>query len=708
MKLSEIKKCKVPELRAKLKELGLDPKGLKTELIGRLWSALEAGLQIDLQSNRTDRDHDTTTTAPRAEDVATRHDTAAPPSPATEGDRVDVTSTSPAVATMTTPSLSTTLSTTPSTSKEYADTATQTDACSPTSTRPEGGSGPGPTAGRSDRLAEPRSAAAVRTPAPEEEEEKEEDAAARRTGPGVCEHSEYRWADSIQVPVSQDQEEGEGEDCAAMAGDSAAGSTGAMGRAFYEFKEEIRYKRAKVTPPSDQKEGEVVEEDDKRVRIDTYASDLHFEVDRDGSCGRPLFRDRFPLLWSGCRLTHGVQWGTRTCFEVRLEGQAHASAAATAGPAGEKRRPESRSLRVGWAPDNCPLPLGEDELSYAYDGRGRKVSGGKAEEFGEPLSDGDIIGCYLLFSTDGTAEISFHKNGRPMGLAFRLSPSRLQGQALFPHVLCQGCSVRFHLDPGAGPWYPGPPGYTPLVALPVADRVHAPAGPSSRTECEVIMMVGLPGSGKSHWARILMEQHPEKQYQLLGTETLLASMIGVGQRERKLQQASLCLTELIKMAARKPGNYILDQPNVFLSARRHKLQLFGGYQRRLLAVVFPPMEEWRRRLGLQQAQDGERIPDTALLKLQVSYSLPEQQGEPFEELRYMELPQEEAQVLLHTYREEARRLLPPVPKPQKKARIRNHRAFGQPPSQGNQWKRRYDQGYYYNTGAGYSGYQSHW
>ena len=39
---------------------------------------------------------------------------------------------------------------------------------------------------------------------------------------------------------------------------------------------------------------------------------------------------------------------------------------------------------------------GEEELSYAYDGRGRKVSGGREEEFGEPLSDGDIIGCYLV------------------------------------------------------------------------------------------------------------------------------------------------------------------------------------------------------------------------------------------------------------------------------------------------------------------------
>lgn len=38
-------------------------------------------------------------------------------------------------------------------------------------------------------------------------------------------------------------------------------------------------------------------------------------------------------------------------------------------------------------------------------------------------------------------------------------------------------------------------------------------------------MVGLPGSGKSHWARTHMKQHPEKQYRLLGTEELLACMI---------------------------------------------------------------------------------------------------------------------------------------------------------------------------------------
>lgn len=38
-------------------------------------------------------------------------------------------------------------------------------------------------------------------------------------------------------------------------------------------------------------------------------------------------------------------------------------------------------------------------------------------------------------------------------------------------------------------------------------------------------MVGLPGSGKSRWARTHTKQHPDKLYRLLGTEELLSCMI---------------------------------------------------------------------------------------------------------------------------------------------------------------------------------------
>lgn len=45
------------------------------------------------------------------------------------------------------------------------------------------------------------------------------------------------------------------------------------------------------------------------------------------------------------------------------------------------------------------LTPGEDDFSFAYDGRGKKVSGGKDEVFGELFSEGDIIGCYAVSSS---------------------------------------------------------------------------------------------------------------------------------------------------------------------------------------------------------------------------------------------------------------------------------------------------------------------
>lgn len=94
------------------------------------------------------------------------------------------------------------------------------------------------------------------------------------------------------------------------------------------------------------------------------------------------------------------------------------------------------------------------------------------------------------------------------------------------------------------------------------------------------------------------------------------------------------------MAAQTPGNYILDQVslfnkekernyiltccqcllstlqcNVLFSARGYKLQLFAGFRRKV-SVVFPPADEWKRRLSEHQRRDSELIPETALLKLQ--------------------------------------------------------------------------------------------
>ncbi|XP_061691300.1 heterogeneous nuclear ribonucleoprotein U-like protein 2 [Syngnathoides biaculeatus] len=578
MKLADIKKLKVAELRSRLNQAGLDSRGLKTDLVERLWSLLDDGGQ---KGNSYERDVQprvpasslsvpaSTTRSPEVvvELVASTSSLIRPSSPA-EPVCVD-----PPRGPADRP-------------REFSDSATQTEAGDVSGCPLPGGG--------------------------ERQTEKAE----------------------LQRPAAEEE----------------------RGRAFYEFKEEIRYKRAKPQPQAPERE-EAEEIDEDAVKLNTYDSHLHFQVGPDGAGGQPRFWDRFPLLWSGGRLTHGVSQG-RVGFEVRLEKTSLGSQ-----PDGPENQ-QSYGVRVGWSSAQTSLLLGENEFSFAYDGRATKVTRGRAEEFGEPFCEGDIIGCYASFSPDGGVQLSFHKNGRFLGVAFSLEASELGGRALFPHVLCKSCAVRVLLDPTAPPWYPLPPGFAPLPALPPRLRRRNASQLSSRAQSEMMLMVGLPGSGKSHWARAHIREHPEKNYKMLGTEELLSCMMSGGAREHRLQQAAHCLTELIKLAAHMPGNYILDQCNILFSAQRYKLQLFSGFGRRVAVVLFPSADEWKRRLSEHQ-KDGENIPETALLKLQVSCSLPEQLAGILDEVHYVELEQEAAQALLREYKDEARRLLPPVTQPEK-------------------------------------------
>lgn len=134
---------------------------------------------------------------------------------------------------------------------------------------------------------------------------------------------------------------------------------------------------------------------------------------------------------------------------------------------------------------------------------------------------------------------------------------------------------------------------------------------------------------------------------------------GAGHRELMLQQATQCVSQLIRRAAAQRRNYILDQvavgcsgvtfepkhrslfteerrvllteitwpiksarshfftfvfkANIYQSARRHKMLCFHGYRRRAV-VVLPPDEVWRRRLVQRREQEGTALQETSLLK----------------------------------------------------------------------------------------------
>ena len=60
------------------------------------------------------------------------------------------------------------------------------------------------------------------------------------------------------------------------------------------------------------------------------------------------------------------------------------------------------------------------------------------------------------------------------------------------------------------------PGFVPIGQLGVNEGlVRGSVPPKTKAECEVLMMVGLPGSGKTYWAENWIKAHPNKKYNLL-------------------------------------------------------------------------------------------------------------------------------------------------------------------------------------------------
>lgn len=471
------------------------------------------------------------------------------------------------------------------------------------------------------------------------------------------------------------------------------------GRAYYEFREEAYNSRSKSPPPPEEEPRE--EDDENVVILDTATSDLHFRATKDRYGGQPLFSEKFPNLWSGARSTHGVTKG-KICFEAKVTQNLPLKEGCT----------ETALLRVGWSVDLSRSQLGEDEFSYGYDGRGLKAENGQFEDFGQPFGENDVIGCFANFDSE-EVELSFSKNGEDLGVAFRISKESLGDRALLPHVLCKNCAVELNFGQKEEPFFPVPEGYVFIHAVPVEDRVRTPLPPKTTEECEVLLMVGLPGCGKTQWAQKHTQENQDKRYNILGTDAVLYQMRTKGpeveevldtkSRDMLTQQAARCVSKLVQIAPRTKRNFILDQCNVYNSGQRRKLLNFKGFSRKVIVLV-PNEEDWKQRLELRKVAEGDDVPESVILEMKANFSLPEK-CDYIDEVLYHELAKEEAQPLVTKYKEEARKLLPPSEKRTNRRNNRNKR---------NRQNRNRGQGYvggqrrgYDNPRGGY-GQQQYW
>lgn len=68
------------------------------------------------------------------------------------------------------------------------------------------------------------------------------------------------------------------------------------------------------------------------------------------------------------------------------------------------------------------------------------------------------------------------------------------------------------------------PGYELIGNVGIEELVQGYQRPKTRKECEVILLIGLPGAGKTHWANQHSKENIDKHYNILGVQNLLSKM----------------------------------------------------------------------------------------------------------------------------------------------------------------------------------------
>ena len=279
-------------------------------------------------------------------------------------------------------------------------------------------------------------------------------------------------------------------------------------------------------------------------------------------------------------------------------------------------------------------------MSYGYGGTGKVSVNNKFFDYGESYSSGDTICCCIDLDANPRVVV-FTKNGRFLGVAFRLG-AESNGQTFFPHVTVKNMKLAINFGQHE-PYSPPLQGFSLISRVPPQNLERGSVGPASRHECEIIMMVGLPGVGKTVWAMKYADDHPEKKYCILGTNTIMDKMKVMGLMRKRnyhgrwdalIKQATDTLNKMFKIAERKNRNYILDQTNVYFSARRRKMSNFRGY-RRIAAVVVTTDEVLKERTAKREKEEGKIVPESAVLEMKANFVLPEV-GEIFDDVWFIE------------------------------------------------------------------------
>ncbi|KAL7299921.1 hypothetical protein TKK_0007243 [Trichogramma kaykai] len=418
-------------------------------------------------------------------------------------------------------------------------------------------------------------------------------------------------------------------------------------------------------PPIARPENEPLLKEDELL-LSWYDSDLHLVLNpMTYLSASPMQGDGFNFMWAGARLSHGFNKG-KIFYEAKVASEFNNIASGprdTTGALPDDGEQIPSLMRLGWSTMGTSLQLGEEKLSYGYEGTGKKCTNNEFTEYGKSFAKNDIIGCYADFDTDDNITLTYTVNGEVQDPAFVIKKEDLEGKALFPHILIRNCTVNLNLGQEE-PWSNNIlEGYQVLQKVDVNDRIVGPRRPTKRDECEVILLCGLPFSGKTDWAEKHMAEYPDKLYTVLGISNLLDKMKVEGQPfksrfkgqwETVVEKCSRALGKLLESAPSRRRNYILDQQsNVYGSAQKRKMRNFYGFHRKAVVLISNDDETKTRMAKRKEETNNEEIRESSMLEVKAIINAPVV-GESFEEVIWYPVSEEEGKRLIETYNQEGK------------------------------------------------------
>ncbi|XP_037033065.1 heterogeneous nuclear ribonucleoprotein U-like protein 1 [Bradysia coprophila] len=208
------------------------------------------------------------------------------------------------------------------------------------------------------------------------------------------------------------------------------------------------------------------------------------------------------------------------------------------------------------------------------------------------------------------------------------------------------------------------PGYEFIGKLSSEQLIPGFSRPESRKECEIILLIGLPGSGKTYWANNFVNENIDKHFNILGIQPLLSKMTISGEPRKKhvdmkwdrfIDSCIRGVNIIQDIAAKRRRNYIIDQTNVISQNQRRKIRGFGDFKRS--AVVFiPEDEEYKQRLEKKIENEGKEVSEYSSDDMKANFSIPNS-GCWFDEVKFVGLEGEEAKNKVVEYNEQGKKAL---------------------------------------------------